>query len=96
MPKATRAVFADEIENMVAAANEMQGALMLLIGNARSQGFQSNELDPMSLREAASNMVCCARECSDIAVLMLAEAREMDRRRKLAAVLEMQKEGGKS
>lgn len=95
MPKATRPVFADEIENMVAAATEMHGALMLLIGNARSQGFQSAELDPMSLREAATTMMCTARECSDIAILMLAEARELDRRRKLAAVLEQQK-GDKS
>jgi len=94
MPR-NRPVSVDEIENMVAAANEMQGALMALIGNARSQGFQNDELDPLTLRQAASDMVTAARECSDIAVLMLSEAREIDRRRKLAAVVQMAK-GDKS
>lgn len=90
MPKATRAVFADEIENMVAAATEMHGALIHLIGNARSQGFQSTELDPLSLREAATEMMTAARECSDIAILLLAEAREIERRRQLERTLKGQ------
>ena len=105
MPKATKAVTIDEIENMVTAANEMQGALMALIGNVRSQGFQSGDFDPMSLRQAASGLMCCARECSDIAVLMITESREIERvkqivnaerMRELQAKLDNLQQGGQS
>ena len=88
MPK-RKPVSLDEIENMVAAATEMQGALVALIETARSAGVNSNDCDPMTLREGAQQLVCCARECSDAAVVILAEARELERRKQLAKVLEM-------
>lgn len=88
-----RPVYADDIDLMVSAATELHGALMKLIGCARTKGFESDQLDPLTLREGATELLTLNREVADIAILMMAEAREIERRRQLENVV---KKGGKS